>query len=423
MSLHVAIVGHVAGADVAGLLDPGQGAVPTGYTGAPLMGVLVRELLQLGHRVTAITTDSALPLGSAPVRLTGPRFEFVVAAARRRAWRPNRVEAEPGGWRLGRAVDAFALERQAVRDAVQAAAPDVVHAHWTYEFALGSLDAGLPTLLTCHDAPAVVLRHTRSVYRAVRYAMAREVFRRGRHFTAVSPYLAEALQSYTPHTINVVANPVAAGVLDRMGMRGAPAARRIAMVVNGWDDRKNPKAGLMACSAFAAAEPGAEFHLFGHGFGPGQEADQWVTAQGLPGRFVFHGPCPHARLLEQVAQMDVLLHPALEESFGVVLAEAMGMGLNVVAGRHSGAVPWVLGPRPGDARAPGILVDVRSVPAIVDGLTQAFGPGYGERSALGVQRVAANFSAASVAQAYAAHYASLLAGTQAGLPARAAAGH
>ena len=195
------------------------------------------------------------------------------------------------------------------------------------------------------------------------------------------------------------------------------------MVVNGWDDLKNPKAGLMACSAFAAAEPGAEFHLFGQGFGPGQEADQWVTAQGLAGRFFFHGPCPHARLLEQVAQMDVLLHPALEESFGVVLAEAMGMGLNVVAGRHSGAVPWVLGPRPGDARAPGILVDVRSVPAIVDGLTQAFGPGYGERSALGVQRVAANFSAASVAQAYAAHYASLLAGTQAGLPARAAAGH
>ena len=96
MSLHVAIVGHVAGADVAGLLDPGQGAVPTGYTGAPLMGVLVRELLQLGYRVTAITTDSALPLGSAPVRLTGPRFEFVVAAARRRA---RAGHQDPGGLR------------------------------------------------------------------------------------------------------------------------------------------------------------------------------------------------------------------------------------------------------------------------------------------------------------------------------------
>src|SRR5205085_11099029 len=70
------------------------------------------------------------------------------------------------------------------------------------------------------------------------------------------------------------------------------------------------------------------------------------------GQVQFIGAVPHARLLDEMAQSQVLLHPALEESFGVVLAEAMAMGLSVVAGAHSGAVPWVQG----DA---GSLVNVR----------------------------------------------------------------
>lgn len=408
MSLHVAIVGHVAGADVQRHLDPAQQPVPTGYTGAPLIGVLIGELLKLGMRVTAVTTDAQLPLDREPVRLTGPAFEFIVCPARRRAWRPNQVHTgRLGAWRLGRAVDAFATERHAVAEVLRGLSPDVVHAHWTYEFALGSLDAGLPTLVTCHDSPAAVLKHTRSVYRAVRYLMARRVFARGQHFTAVSPYLAQALQGYTDAPFAVVPNPVAQGVMQRLRPRPEPATRRVAMVCNGWDDLKNPKIGLQACAAFAVREPSTEIHLFGHGFGPEQAAQQWVASQNLQGRFSFHGPVAHARLLSELQTMDVLLHTALEESFGVVLAEAMGLGLNVVGGRDSGAVPWVLGPSLGDGLAPGLLVDVRSVDAVLQGLSQAFDSNYAQRSADGVRRVAAMFSPEVVARRYVSQYEAL----------------
>jgi L-malate glycosyltransferase len=61
----------------------------------------------------------------------------------------------------------------------------------------------------------------------------------------------------------------------------------------------------------------------------------------------------------------VLLHPALEESFGAVVAEAMAVGLPVVAGVRSGAVPWVAG----DA---GQLVDVADPDAIAGALLGLF---------------------------------------------------
>ena len=61
-TLHIVLAGHIAGDDVKDYLAPGQAdSLPTGYLGAPLMGILIGELLRLGHRVTAITTDPTLP--------------------------------------------------------------------------------------------------------------------------------------------------------------------------------------------------------------------------------------------------------------------------------------------------------------------------------------------------------------------------
>jgi glycosyltransferase involved in cell wall biosynthesis len=65
----------------------------------------------------------------------------------------------------------------------------------------------------------------------------------------------------------------------------------------------------------------------------------------------FHGPIDSKVLLEHLVEMDVLLHPALEESFGMVVAEAMALGIPVVGGTNSGAVPWIVG-------RDGLLVDV-----------------------------------------------------------------
>jgi glycosyltransferase involved in cell wall biosynthesis len=113
---------------------------------------------------------------------------------------------------------------------------------------------------------------------------------------------------------------------------------------------------------------------------------------------------PHRELLTALAELDALLHPSLEESFGVVLAEAMALGLPVVAGRDSGAVPWVLGANPEGKCATGVLTDVRSATGMTNALHTLFDMEYAARSAAGLSRARCYFSPVAVALAYEARY-------------------
>jgi glycosyltransferase involved in cell wall biosynthesis len=400
--MHIAFTGHIAGADVQAYLHEGAGTAPLGYFGAPLTGILIGELLRLGHRVTGITTDSQLPLDGGPVRLEGPNFSLVVCPARPRAWRPN-------GLRLGRAVDLFAFERRQIQQALIAAAPDIVHVHWSYEFALAAIAQPAPHLITCHDSPAVVLRYTRSFYRALRYLMAQRVFRRGREFSTVSDYMARELSGPLGHLPQVIPNPVAPYVLSLGREHPAPTSRRVAMVCNGWDRRKNPEPALRAFALWRATEPRAELHLYGAGFGEGEAAQAWTRAEGLTAGLYFHGQTPHRKLVTALDEMDALVHPALEESFGVVLAEAMAIGLPLVAGRDSGAVAWVMGADENGLSDAGLLVDVRSAPAIAEALQTLFDNGYPARSQAGIKLANSNYGPAAVAHAYLQRYERILA--------------
>jgi len=399
--MHIAFAGHIAGADVQAYLHEGAAPAPRGYLGAPLTGILIGELLRLGHRVTGITTDPQLPLNGGPVRREGPNFTFIACPARPRAWRPN-------GLRLGRAVDLFAFERRQIRQAIIEAAPDIVHAHWSYEFALAALAQPAPHLITCHDSPAVVLRYTRSFYRALRFLMAQRVFRRGREFSTVSDYMARELSGALGHLPQVIPNPVAPYVLSLGREHPAPGSRRVAMVCNGWDRRKNPEPALRAFALWRAAEPLAELHLYGAGFGEGEAAQQWARTEGLTPGLFFHGQTPHRQLVVALAEMDALLHPALEESFGVVLAEAMAIGLPVVAGRDSGAVGWVMGADADGVCATGVLTEVRSPDALAAALAEVFDQAYAARSLAGLERVRGSFSSSSVTKLYEARYVAVL---------------
>lgn len=403
MTLHIGIAGPIATEHIAAYLDGGGAQLPVGYSGAPLTGVLIGELLRRGHRISAFTTTLGLPPGSQPLVAHGEGLAVYYCPVRRSAWRPN-------GYYPGRALDFFARERASLAGAIRAAAPDLVHAHWTYEFALAALDSDLPHLITCHDDPWAVLRFTRSPYRLVRYFMAYQVFRRARALTAVSRYMADAVRARARVPIGVVPNPLAEHVLASGHIRSAPATRRIGMVCNGWDRRKNPQPALLAFARFRMRHPTAELHCFGHDFGLGQIAQRWAQQHGVAVGVVFHGPVPHRDLIGHLDRLDLLLHPAREESFGVVIAEAMALGLPVVAGRASGAVPWVIGQGELPEPLPAVLVDVTRVEALEQALEQAFGADYCARSAGGYARARARFSAAAVTDAYFAHYLALVGG-------------
>lgn len=394
--MKIGIAGHIATDSIARFLDGDAAGLPRGYYGAPLLGTLVGALLDRGHNIVAYTTSPDMP-PSTRRSASGDNFKITYCASRPRAFRYS------NGY-LGRAADAFRHERAALSQAMLDDAPDLVHAHWSYEFALAAIESGLPHLITCHDVPQVVLRHAPNLYRLVRYFMARRVLKRAQHLTAVSPYLKQMVEGYAHVQIGVVPNPLPAhpAHLVEPTRQYDPKRPRIAMVLNGWGALKNPQPALHAFAGLRQSFPAAELWIMGSDYGPGGKAESWARAQALADGVHFMGPQPYPVLLAKLAESDLLLHPSLEETFGMSIAEAMSLGVPVVGGRASGAVPWVIGEG-------GVVTDVTSSAAIEAALHKLLSDQSARLAHAQKARARAeSFSAAEVAAAYETHYAAIL---------------
>lgn len=356
--MHIAIAGPIATENIASFLQGPTAGLPKGYSGAPLLATLIGELLKRGHSVSAFTTSTDVPIARSKWMSAGDdHFRIFYIGQRPHSFRPKH------GF-LGRAMDFFAIERSALVAALRHANPDVVHAHWSYEFGLAAIESGRPHVVTCHDAPDVVLKFMPNAYRFVRYLMGRRCLAKAGVVTAVSPYLRDAVQKYSNASVTVVQNPLPDLLFLSEGQpQSSPpsesiARRRIAMVVNGWGVRKNPEPALQAFALLQSkGHVELELHLYGADFGPGEAAEQWCRKNRIVDGVIFHGRTPHRELLEQLRTMHFMIHTALEESFGMGIAEAMSLGLPVIGGATSGGVPWVIGDG-------GITTDVTSPQAI-----------------------------------------------------------
>ena len=113
----------------------------------------------------------------------------------------------------GRARDYFRLERGYVRDAILDVANriDVVSAHWAYEFALGALQARVPTAVHLHDWGPAWFRYSPKgahTHFAVKSLMSLDVVRRSRHLSAVAPYIAYRARRWARRPVRVIPNPI-----------------------------------------------------------------------------------------------------------------------------------------------------------------------------------------------------------------------
>ncbi|MVM30446.1 glycosyltransferase [Spirosoma sp. HMF4905] len=321
---------------------------PKGQGWAPLISNLIHEYLARGYKVLAITTDAEMDDNDPPFVYEEGLLTYVVIPSRKHTFRPN-------GWRLGRTTDFYRYERSRILTVLRQYKPDVVHAHWTYEFALAALTYTPDALITVHDNAQIIYKYVPTLERYFMLLLARYVFRKGHWFTAVSPYMAESVQKWVKLPVTVVPNPV---IIPSKQLGSAiPNVPIISIVVNGWDERKNCKTALLAFKGIQKLHPKAVLWAFGTAFDPEAQAAAFCREHQIQNVVLF-GHTHQARVLEKVGQSTLLLHASLEESFGMVLAEAMSYGVPVVAGKNSGAVPWVV-------EDGGILVDVTNVEAII----------------------------------------------------------
>lgn len=380
--MHIGLLGPFTTAGVAHHL-PADHGLPEGMGGTPVT-LLADELVSAGHDVTVWSLSPDLP---EPVRADGPHLRV-----RYLPWRDG-----------GRGRDQYRDERRWLRRALvgEGADVDVLHAHWTYEYALAALRTpavrDVPLLVTSHDWAPTILRFQIDPYRAMRLVMATRVYARRPALTVPSPYLATLIRRGTGLSSTVVPNGLATSQLVSAPRSWSRPGRQVLCVADGFGDRKNTATLFRAIDRLRGAGTDVTLTVVGTDHGPDEPAAHWARANGVADGITFLGRVPYERVLELMSAADVLTHPAKEESFGMVLIEAMAQGLPVVGGRDSGAVAWVLG-----HGAAGVLVDVADAASVAEG-TQAVLANPDRATALsaaGLDNVRDRFTMPVVAQGY-----------------------
>ena len=253
--------------------------------------------------------------------------------------------------------DFLAKERASLRDAMERSPCDIVHAHWTYEFAMAALESEIPSLVTVRDWGPEVLKHHRHPYRVARLGMQWQVLRTAPSLTANSPYIAEKIRRWYRRDVPVIPNGIV--VPDRLPPIGDGQLRVIGSVNNGFGKRKNVQTILEAFALLRNSHQDVSLRLVGADYQIGGPASEWAKSRRLDAGVEFIGPILPTEIAAFMRSIDLLVHPSLEESFGMTVLEAIIQGTPVIGGQRSGAVPWVLG----DGEA-GTLVDVTNPEAI-----------------------------------------------------------
>lgn len=339
--------------------------------GGTAINLLIKGLLERGHRVSVFTLDRNI---TEKLRIDGPRLTVYVAPFRKKA--------------AIRMLDLMYREWYTLSKLMKEAAPDIVHAHWSYEYAVAAIISGLPHLITLRDHVITIVRLTRSSYRLMRLLMDSWVRRNGQNFTVNSPYLAGKIKNIKNPPV-IIPNPVERSQLAHNEREKPKHTLKVFSALTGWSAIKNPENGIKGFQmARKKILKSFEYHLFGPGYEEKGAGWQWARNNNLLDNTFWHGPIDHLRLLKDMDQFDILLHPSREESFGNSVLEAMAKGIPVIGGEKSGAVPWVMG-----NGSCGPLVDIESPVAISDALVQLFQDDdrYTEYSHNGLKRVAETF--------------------------------
>ena len=234
---------------------------------------------------------------------------------------------------------------------------DVVHAHWWIPAGLSAWLAGRPYVVTLHGSDVALLERSRPAR-----LVARRVLHRAARVTAVSSYLAERAARavrLAPGRILVQPMPLDTQAFTRTSRGGGGI-----VTVGRLTSQKRIHLLLEALVELRAR--GRTLTLTVIGDGPARPAlERRVAELGIAGQVRFLGEVPPERVANAVGDADVFVFPAVGEGLGLVAAEALLLGVPVVAARDGGGVTDIV-PETGAGRL--VSPDAREIARAIEQL-------------------------------------------------------
>jgi len=306
-----------------------------GFGGVPV-NQLTKQMLEIFGKVTLLGTSQHI---NDPWRFQTNNLTLILVPSSPRA--------------RNRALTLFSSEIKHLLLEIRLSKPDLVHAHWTYEFARAALNSKTPTLVTVHDDPVQIFRQMPDAYRFIRMVMAIRNRIKMSHVNFVSPYL---LHQWKKNLIwknkkdsQVITNLSPFDLIEFSQRQESENPYVIS--VGDSSPRKNIRNLIKAWAEVEVQDSELMLFLLGNGLDDKSELARY--AESLHTRnIVFLGFKNRDDTEKLIEGAMMMVHPSFEESQGLVLTEALSKGCPVIAGKNSGAVGWTLGDS-------GILVNVR----------------------------------------------------------------
>jgi glycosyltransferase involved in cell wall biosynthesis len=237
------------------------------------------------------------------------------------------------------------------------APPDVIHGHFAFG---GGIAAA--ALADAYDRPLVITEHSSEFARGLatgsRGAEIRRVFARADRLLAVSNELAATLSSYSDRAVRVIPNVVD---VDSFAPRRPAAVGTPMRIVS--VGSLTTKKGFDHLLEALVSLPFQGWRATIVGEGPeGRRLRRLADVLEIGDRVELPGALSRARIRELLAGADVFVSSSRNETFGIAIAEALSVGVPVVATRSGGPASFVEQPY-------GLLVE-SNPPAIAEGINQ-----------------------------------------------------
>lgn len=246
----------------------------------------------------------------------------------------------------------FRFEVEELRKMILDYPADIISAFWTYEYAWAPLKTSIPTIVNLHDVAHKILLKQPDLFRLVRWAINCIVVRQAKHLVANSAYTYSMLSPSTSRKAKTINN----FYTESLATIDLPKeSNYIVTAIQGFTKRKNVHTALHAFSKLRAQFPALEYHLVGVDMEEGGPAQAYAKNHNIDNGVKYIGPLPFDEVARHIAGARAMLHPSMEESFGMSVLEAMVTGTPVVGGAKSGFVPHLL--NFGEA---GLLCDIMS---------------------------------------------------------------
>jgi glycosyltransferase involved in cell wall biosynthesis len=266
--------------------------------------------------------------------VTVRRVRYATASSESLAYRGQMVDAARSPKGMFTFASLILAQAGGIVTESRRGACDLIHAHWWIPGGIAGWLAQLvnhrPYVVTLHGTDVAILGKSRSAR-----SLARVVLRNAGAITTVSSFLAQktsVIAGIDPGAVLVQPMPVTVERYERRSAGGGGIVtvgrlvrqKRIDVILEALADLHH---GGLSCPLTIIGD------------GPERRALEYRAGQlGIANAVEFVGTVDPDRVPEAIGDADILAFAAVEEGFGLVAAEAMMLGVPVVAARDGGGV-------------------------------------------------------------------------------------